>query len=231
MANSGAVDLLARLQRVAAVDEQHRALHQHDRGAGRAGEAGEPGEPLLARRHVFVLVAVGARHDEAGQSAARQLGAQRRDARRARRALGAIVERLEPGLEHGGHLYGASGGRQCPTAWLSPVFGMQAMLRQRAWGGTGRRTLPAHDQRRPTLEPDAALEHQPARAIAGERRGCLSPAAAPRARRVRSVRRAAPSASRAARAARAGYWRGSDRRRPRAGNRCAPRPAARMTST
>ena len=59
------IDLLAHLQRVAAVDEQHRALHQHDRGAGRPGKAGEPGEALLGRRHVFVLMAVGARNDEA----------------------------------------------------------------------------------------------------------------------------------------------------------------------
>ena len=56
------VDLLARLQRVAAVDEQRRTLHQHDRGAGRAGEAGEPGEPLLRSRQIFALVAIGMRH-------------------------------------------------------------------------------------------------------------------------------------------------------------------------
>ena len=75
------------LQRVAAVDEQHRPLHQHDGGAGGAGKAGEPGEPLLARRHIFVLVAVGARNDQAGQAAPRQFGAQRGNARPARRAL------------------------------------------------------------------------------------------------------------------------------------------------
>ena len=64
------VDLLARLQRVAAVDEQRGAVRQHDRGAGRAGEAGQPGEPLLGRRHIFALVAVGVRHDEAGRARA-----------------------------------------------------------------------------------------------------------------------------------------------------------------
>ena len=48
--------------------------------AGRAGEAGEPGEPLVAGRHVFVLVAVGARHDEAVEAAPLEFGAQRRDA-------------------------------------------------------------------------------------------------------------------------------------------------------
>jgi tripartite-type tricarboxylate transporter receptor subunit TctC len=49
-------------------------------------------------------VAVGARNHEARQSAPRQLGAQRGDARPACRALGAIFERLEAGLEHGGTL-------------------------------------------------------------------------------------------------------------------------------
>ena len=65
------------LQRVAAVDEQRGAVGQHHRATGRAGEAGQPGQPLLGRRHVFVLMAVGARHDEAGEPAPRQLGAQR----------------------------------------------------------------------------------------------------------------------------------------------------------
>ena len=69
IANSAGVDLVARLQRVAAVDEQRGARRQHDRDAGRAGEAGQPGQPLLGGRHVFVLVAVGARHDEAGEAA------------------------------------------------------------------------------------------------------------------------------------------------------------------
>src|SRR5262249_3435536 len=52
------IHLLACLQRVASVDEQQRALHQHDGDAGRAGKAGQPGESLLGRGHVFVLMAV-----------------------------------------------------------------------------------------------------------------------------------------------------------------------------
>ena len=80
-ANTRGVDLVAHLQRVAPVDEDRRAVGEHDRGAGRAGEAGQPGEPLLGRRHVFVLMPVGARHDEAVEAAPLQLGAQRRDAR------------------------------------------------------------------------------------------------------------------------------------------------------
>ena len=89
------VDLLARLQRVAAVDEQRRAVGEHDGAAGRAGEAGDPGEPLVGRRHVFVLVAVGARHDEAVETLPAELGAQRRDARAARGSVGGLVERLK----------------------------------------------------------------------------------------------------------------------------------------
>ena len=42
---------------------------QHDGRAGRAGEAGQPGEPLFARRHIFVLMAVGARHHEPVEAA------------------------------------------------------------------------------------------------------------------------------------------------------------------
>ncbi len=86
-----AVDLLRGLQRVAAVDEHRGALAQHDREPGRAGEAGEPGEALAARRHVFALMLVGARHDEAVDTAARQLSAQARKPLRARqeREIGA----------------------------------------------------------------------------------------------------------------------------------------------
>ena len=95
------VDLLARLQGVAAVDEQRRAVGQHDGAAGRAGEAGDPGEPLVRRRHVFVLVAVGARHDEAVEALPAELGAQRGDARAARGSVGGLVERLKSS-RHGG---------------------------------------------------------------------------------------------------------------------------------
>ena len=103
------VDLRRRLHGVAAVDEQHGALGQHDGGAGRSGEAGEPGQPLLARRQIFVLLAVGARHHETVKPAALELGAQGGDAGGALRALARIVERLEAGLEHGRHSSALSG--------------------------------------------------------------------------------------------------------------------------
>jgi hypothetical protein len=111
------VHLLARLQRVATVDEQHRPLHQHDRRTGGTGEAAEPGEALLAGGDIFILVAIGARHDPAGQIAPCQLGAQRCDARTACRTLGSILERLEAGFEHAGNLWGRWPPGNAPTAW------------------------------------------------------------------------------------------------------------------
>ena len=100
------VDLLAHLQQIAPIDEDHRAIGEHDRGAGRAGEAGEPGKTLLRRRDVFVLMAVGARNDEAVESASFQFGAQRGQPARARVTFVRVVECLEAGLEHRGNLWG-----------------------------------------------------------------------------------------------------------------------------
>ena len=94
------VDFFLHLHLIAAVDEDHRAVGEHDGDAGRAGEAGEPGQLLGAWRHIFVLEAVGARHDETVEAALGKLRPQRLDARRAFGALAAILERLEMGLEH-----------------------------------------------------------------------------------------------------------------------------------
>ena len=99
---SGGVHFVARLHRITAVDEQHGTIGEHDGDAGRAGEAGKPGEPLGAGRHIFVLVAVGARHDEAVEAVAFQLSPQRREPRRAVAARATILERLEMRLEHAG---------------------------------------------------------------------------------------------------------------------------------
>src|SRR5579864_5644164 len=96
-----AVDFLGRLQLIAAVDEQHRAFGEHDGETGRAGKAGDEGKPLGAGWYVFILIAIGARHDETVEPAPRQLGAQRRHPRRAGATLGAVVERLEARFEHG----------------------------------------------------------------------------------------------------------------------------------
>ena len=112
-----AVDFLGDLHLVAAVDEDRGAVGEHDGDAGRAGEAGEPGEPLGVGRHIFVLVAVGARHDEAVEPAPRQLGPQQRQPLGARAAFTAILERLKARFEHRGQ--SMSRGAQTP-AWSSP---------------------------------------------------------------------------------------------------------------
>ena len=108
-----AVDLIARLERVAAVDEQRRTVGEHDCHAGRAGKPGEPFEPLVRRRHSFVLLLVRTRQHEAVEPAPRELGAQRGNPRGdvfARRLV--YVKGLELRLEHAGTLMGRSGRRQ-----------------------------------------------------------------------------------------------------------------------
>ena len=95
-----AVDLLGRLQRVAAIHEYRGILRQHHGKPRRAGEAGQPGQPLFGGRDIFVLLLVGARHDKAGQLAPRQLFAQRRQPRGERDAAFGFLKRLETGFEH-----------------------------------------------------------------------------------------------------------------------------------
>src|SRR6266478_6219642 len=89
------VGLVAGLERITAVDEQHRALGEDDGGAGRSGKAGEPGEPLFARRQIFVLEAIRVGHHEPFKPAARQLRPQRNESRHRLRRLLGIVEGLE----------------------------------------------------------------------------------------------------------------------------------------
>ena len=71
-----AVDLLADLERVAAVGEDRGFLRQHDRGAGRALEPGQPGEPLRIGADIFAHMFVGQRHDEAVEPVALELFAE-----------------------------------------------------------------------------------------------------------------------------------------------------------
>ena len=80
------VDLLRRLQGVAAIDEQRGAVGEHDGKPGGAGEARQPGETLAGGRHVFALMLVRARNDEAVEPPRRQFLTQQRDPRRARQA-------------------------------------------------------------------------------------------------------------------------------------------------
>src|SRR5690348_15472381 len=65
------VDLGGRLQSVPPIDKQRCPVAQHNRETRRPGEASQPGEALTAGRHVFSLMFVGARHDEAVESARR----------------------------------------------------------------------------------------------------------------------------------------------------------------
>ncbi len=94
------VDLFARLQRVAAIDDDAGLVPKHDRRPGRTGESGEPGKTLGILRHIFALMLVSARHDEAVEVAAGKLGPQRRKPRRAVRRIGGLVEGLELAPRH-----------------------------------------------------------------------------------------------------------------------------------
>ena len=114
------VDLVLGLERVAAVDEQDGLAGEHDRNARRPGEAGEPRKPLFGQRNVFVLMAVGARQDEAGKAAARQFGAQRLQARPGGRGL-RVVEGLKSRLEHRRQSMGRGGEGQLRGAGPSRV--------------------------------------------------------------------------------------------------------------
>ena len=66
------IDLLRRLQRIAAIDKDRRFIAQHNGEAGRAGEPGQPGKPLAARRHILPLMLVGTRDDKAVERSRRQ---------------------------------------------------------------------------------------------------------------------------------------------------------------
>ena len=94
---SARLDLGARLHRIAAVDEQCRRLLGDDGEAGRAGKAGQPFETRRARRHVFALVLVGARHEIGVELGGRHQAPQLLDALGGGAALGLAFE----GLEHG----------------------------------------------------------------------------------------------------------------------------------
>ena len=98
------IDLRARFDGVAAVDEERRLLHEHHRDPGRAGKSGEPAEPVLAGGHVFVLVLVGAQHNEAIELALGEFHAKCRDALPRFRGIGLGVEGLQPRFEHRGVL-------------------------------------------------------------------------------------------------------------------------------
>ena len=92
------IGLVAHLQRVAAVDEDDRAVGEHDGDAGRAGKPGQPLQPLGAGRHIFALMLVGTRHDEAVKPLRRKPFAQPRHAFAGKRRVAHFVKILEHGL-------------------------------------------------------------------------------------------------------------------------------------
>ncbi len=89
------VHLIAGLQCVAPVDEEHRAVLQHHSEPRGARETREPGEPFRARRHIFALMLVRPRHEEARKPARLELFAQRRKPGRGRGGVGSVLEVLE----------------------------------------------------------------------------------------------------------------------------------------
>ncbi len=117
------VDLIAHLQQIATVDEDRCAIREHDRGAGRAGEAGEPDQPRLAGGHVFALMAVGARHDEAVQLAAFEFRAQRCDSGRSSRGARRRPRRSEIGPRTSRQSIERTGAGQ-RTGWFAVKSGL-----------------------------------------------------------------------------------------------------------
>jgi len=110
------IGLLPRLQRVAAVDEDHRPVGEHDGDAGGAGKPRQPSQALGAFRDIFALVLVGARHDEAAHPLGGRPFAQPGNALAAERPVGIRLETLEHGRStppmKGEEENRASGGRR-----------------------------------------------------------------------------------------------------------------------
>ena len=95
------VCFFAHLQRVAAIHENCSPVRQDYRRSGRTRKARQPSQPRGAGRHIFVLVLVGARHDEAIELAALEFGAQQREAGGAERGIAFCIEGLEQaGKDH-----------------------------------------------------------------------------------------------------------------------------------
>jgi hypothetical protein len=74
------IDLIAHLQRVAAIDEDRRLLPQHHRAARRAAKAGQPFQTLGIGADIFAHMLVADGDDEAVIAFAGKLRAQRRKA-------------------------------------------------------------------------------------------------------------------------------------------------------
>ncbi len=104
-----AVDLVADLQGVAAVDEDRRLVLQDHCCAGRAGEARGPRQAVVGGRQVLVLVFVLVRGDEAVETLLSHGLADQGHVLGPEGTVGAFVE----GLAHGRHVIG-------PRGWGQP---------------------------------------------------------------------------------------------------------------
>jgi hypothetical protein len=91
-------------KRVAAVGEERSLVGQHDDDRSRAGEAREPSHALFRRRHVFVLVLVGAREEEGVETLTRELRTQCLQASRRLCLVAFVLEGLEFCFEHSRNL-------------------------------------------------------------------------------------------------------------------------------
>ena len=89
------LQLLGGLDRIATVDHESSLVLQDHGGARGARKAGQPGQTLRALRHVFPLMLVSARDDEAVEVVPGQPFAQPRHAFTAQRGVVHFIEALE----------------------------------------------------------------------------------------------------------------------------------------
>src|SRR6516225_8740779 len=94
------IDLLGRLQRVAAVHEQGRLIVQHDCEPRLSRKTAEPGQPLFRRRDVLVLLLIGPRDNESPELPPCQLLAQRFKSRAQGRPALSFLKCLKTCFEH-----------------------------------------------------------------------------------------------------------------------------------
>ncbi len=104
-----AVDLVADLQGVAAVDKDGGLVLEDHRRAGRAGEAGGPGQAIVGGRQIFVLVLVLVRDEEAVDALAGHGGADQQRVLAAEGRIGGFVEGLAHGPRSNGDDAGVEG--------------------------------------------------------------------------------------------------------------------------
>ena len=81
------IGLLFRLQCVAPIDEKRGTVQQYRCQAGGAAEAGQPSQAVSRRRHIFALMFIRTRHEEAVEATVVKLRTQSREADRLSREI------------------------------------------------------------------------------------------------------------------------------------------------